>query len=132
MPLAENTAVLLMAHGSRRAEANDDLRQLADELRRRGSISIIIASYLELAAPSIPEGARLCVAEGAQRVLMLPYFLSAGRHVTGDLERFRDELSREFPQVEFRLCPPLGLHPKIVEVVLDRLAEGDGDGTSEP
>jgi sirohydrochlorin ferrochelatase len=122
--MPESTAVLLIAHGSRRAEANEDLRQVAAELLRRGPFTRIEISYLELASPTIPEGGRACVARGAKRVLMLPYFLSAGRHVTSDLEQYRDELAREFADVEFRLCPPLGLHPKIVDVVLDRLRDG--------
>lgn len=122
----ESTAVLLMAHGSKRAEANADLRHVADELLSRGSYQLVEVSYLELAEPSIPDGGRTCVARGAKRVLMMPYFLSAGRHVTTDLEQFRQQLAAEFPDVEFRLCAPLGLHPKIVDVVLDRL-----NGTEE-
>jgi sirohydrochlorin ferrochelatase len=92
---------------------------------QRGPYRVVEVSYLELAPPSIPDGGRACVAKGAKRVLMLPYFLSAGRHVTTDLERFRAELSQEFPDVEFRLCAPLGLHPKIVDVVVDRLREAE-------
>ncbi len=54
---------------------------------------------------------------------MLPYFLSAGSHVTRDLQRFRDELQAEFPDVPFVLCPPLGLHPLMIEIVEARLQE---------
>ncbi|MDA1165061.1 MAG: CbiX/SirB N-terminal domain-containing protein, partial [Planctomycetota bacterium] len=71
------TAVLLIAHGSRRADANYDLVVIADLLRDEGEYSIVVASYLELAVPSIPDGARQCVAAGADCVLMMPYFLSA-------------------------------------------------------
>lgn len=121
------TAVLLIAHGSRRAEANQDLTELAQQLRCHGQFDIIEPSYLELAKPTIPEGGHRCVEQGAQRVLMLPYFLSAGTHVMIDLERIRSELSSAHPAVEFRLCPPLGLHPKMAEIVLDRLQQS-GDG----
>jgi sirohydrochlorin ferrochelatase len=54
---------------------------------------------------------------------MLPYFLSAGAHVVEDLESHRAELSAEFPQVRFELCPHLGLHPLMVEIVRQRLRE---------
>jgi sirohydrochlorin ferrochelatase len=83
------------------------------------------ASYLEIAVPSIPEGARNCIEQGAQSVLMLPYFLSAGAHVVSDLQRFRDELAAEFPDVTFVLCPPLGLHPLMADIVLERLQAGE-------
>ena len=121
----DNSAVLLIAHGSRRADANADLVRLAEILRQRREYPIVEIAYLELASPTIPEGARACVERRARCVLMLPYFLSAGAHVVEDLERFRAELSAEFPGTEFRLCPPLGLHPFIVDVVLERLVEGE-------
>ncbi|MHC4878687.1 MAG: sirohydrochlorin chelatase [Planctomycetota bacterium] len=118
-----STAVLLMAHGSRRAEANQDLVEVAYKLRNTGEYPIIVPSYLELAEPSIPDGARRCVELGATEVRMLPYFLSAGSHVTRDLERFRAALATEFPGVHFRLCPPLGLHPLMLDIVRARLGE---------
>lgn len=117
------TAVLLIAHGSRRAEANHDLVEVADRLREGSEFDIVVASYLELAAPSIPSGAEQCIAAGADHIRMLPYFLSAGSHVMRDLQRFRDELRDRFPQHTFTLCPPLGLHPLMLDIVRDRLAE---------
>lgn len=122
------TAVLLIAHGSRKAAANHDLLELAEILVQRGPYRIVEVSYLELSEPSIPAGGRTCVARGARRVLMLPYFLSAGMHVTEDLTEFRAQLAGEFPDVEFELRPHLGLHPLMVDIVLDRLGETKAQG----
>ena len=122
-----DTAVLLIAHGSRRDEANADLAQLAEAVRARGDFAVVEIAYLEIAEPSIPAAARACAETGASRVLMLPFFLSAGAHVVEDLDRHRRELSVEIAGVEFVLCPPLGLHKKIIDVVLDRLNEGTRD-----
>ena len=121
---ASETAVLLIAHGSRRAAANDDLVQLAQLVMQRSDYSFVEVSYLELVSPTIPEGGQTCVARGARQVLMLPYFLSAGVHVVNDLEAHRNDLANQFPGVEFRLCPHLGLHPLMAEIVLHRLREG--------
>lgn len=113
-------ALLLIAHGSRETEANADLHHLAGELRRTGGYSAIVASFLELAHPDIDEGAARCVAEGAERVVLLPYFLSAGIHVCRDLAAARERLVKRFPQVEFRLAEPLGRHPALAQVVVER------------
>jgi sirohydrochlorin ferrochelatase len=118
---APRTAVLLIAHGSRRAEANDDLVRLGQFVADRGGYEIVEASYLEIADPSIAAGGRTCVEKGATRVLMLPYFLSAGVHVVNDLKTQQNLLAAEFPDVEFILCPHLGLHPLMAEIVLERL-----------
>jgi sirohydrochlorin ferrochelatase len=46
-------AILLIAHGSRVPEANDDLRWLADQLRERCADRAVEVAYLELAEPDI-------------------------------------------------------------------------------
>src|SRR5262245_9544772 len=117
------TALLLIAHGSRRREANSDLDYLAGQLQRRGVYSMVSTSYLELTDPTIADAATACVANGAQRVILLPYFLSAGVHVREDLADARIELARGFPDVEFLLAEPLGRHPLLEEVVLQRAQE---------
>jgi sirohydrochlorin ferrochelatase len=118
-----NTAVLLIAHGSRRAEANRDLDWLAEQLRGQGTYPHVQTSYLELTEPGIEAGGERCVAEGAQRVLMLPYFLSPGVHVREDLIEARDKLRERFPDVGFELAEPLGRHPGLVGIVRERLTE---------
>jgi sirohydrochlorin ferrochelatase len=120
----EKGAVLLIAHGSRREEANRDLVHLADALRTRAIFPIVEIAYLELAQPTILEAGRACVDQGAGRVYLLPYFLSAGAHVTEDLERLRRELADQFPQARFTLCKPLSMHPLLIEILIDRLREG--------
>jgi sirohydrochlorin ferrochelatase len=116
------TALLLIAHGSRRAEANADLHHVAAQLRQQGR-TIVVPAFLELAEPGIVEGGRRCVAAGAERVVLVPYFLSAGVHVRRDLTEARAALAEEFPRVEFRLAEPLGKHPLLLEVVAERARE---------
>ena len=74
--LPHDTAVLLIAHGSRLAAANDDLPRLAGLLRQRFPGSVVEIAYLELTDPTIPQAAAACVRQGATRVLLMPYFLS--------------------------------------------------------
>jgi sirohydrochlorin ferrochelatase len=119
-------ALLLIAHGSRNPEANRDLDHLAQEVRRRGTYALVGTAFLELAEPTIAAGAAVCVAEGAECVVLVPYFLSAGVHVRDDLRRERDALAARFPAVRFILAEPLGQHPALVEVVLQRAAESGG------
>lgn len=124
------TAVLLIAHGSRHQPANDDLHAMAARFAAGGRYAIVEACFLELAEPDIAVGGARCVARGAARVLMIPYFLSAGVHLLRDLTTARDELSRRHPDVEFRLGPPLGPHPLLDELVAARIDElGRGDTT---
>jgi len=117
------TALLLIAHGSRQADANADLYHVADVLRDRAVGDIVLASFLELTEPDIIEGGKRCVAAGAERVVLLPYFLSAGTHVRRDLTEAHARLAEMFPRVCFHLAEPLGRHPLLVDVVVERLRE---------
>jgi sirohydrochlorin ferrochelatase len=113
----------MIAHGSRRAEANAELLDVAGKLRERGRYPIVEVSYLELAEPSIDAGGARCVERGAIRVILLPYFLSPGKHVVEDLAAARDRLAERFPGVSFALAQPLGSHPLILDVVEERARE---------
>lgn len=119
------TALLLIAHGSRRAEANADLEFVAAAVRERGRYPLVRVSYLELAEPGIEAGGAQCVEAGATNVVLLPYFLSPGVHVAEDLTEARDKLIARFPGVRFVLADPLGRHPLLVDVVEQRAAEAE-------
>jgi sirohydrochlorin ferrochelatase len=116
------TALLLVAHGSRHAAANDDLLHVARALEERGH-PIVEAAFLELAGPDIDEAGRRCVERGAERVVLVPYFLSAGVHVRRDLTAARDRLAARYPAVAWRLAEPLGRHPLLLDVVEARARE---------
>lgn len=116
MQPSRDTAILLIAHGSRNQSANQDLVLLADSFRQEG-FSKVEVSYLELAPPTIFEGGSACVAPGIRTVLMLPYFLSAGIHVQRDLEEAKVILAGTFPDVRFILAKPLGPHPLLLDLL---------------
>lgn len=116
-------AVVLIAHGSRLSEANGDARWMAEQLRRREKVRVVEVAFLELAEPTIETAASRCVERGADRVILLPYFLSPGQHVRTDLESWRQRLEGMFPTVSFRLGEPLGRHPLLVEVLCQRLGD---------
>jgi sirohydrochlorin ferrochelatase len=119
------TALLLIAHGSRKEEANADLHDMVEQLRCRNLYACIEASFLEFVEPSIDRGGERCVAFGAERVILLPYFLSAGVHVKRDLVEACRRLTMRYPDVEFHLANPLGRHPLLVQTVLERAREAD-------
>jgi sirohydrochlorin ferrochelatase len=113
-------ALQLIAHGSRQAEANADLQYFVEEFRRGGEYAVVEASFLELAEPTIQDAGARCVDQGAEQVVLLPCFLSAGVHVQRDLSEARRCLAKRFPKVKFLLAQPLGQHPLLMEVLMER------------
>lgn len=118
-----NTALLLIAHGSRHAEANADLFFVADHLRASAEFAAVEASFLELAEPTIDQAGERCAGSGATRLVLVPYFLSAGTHVRRDLTAARDRLAARYPHLSVHLAEPLGRHPLLLDVVAARARE---------
>ena len=113
-------SLILVAHGSRRAESNDEVRHLADQLRARAGdgFDSVRCAFLELAEPSIPDGIEASVREGATDITVLPYFLSAGRHVVTDIPNEVAVKQREHPEVSIRIAPYLGAAGDIADLLL--------------
>lgn len=115
--------ILIVDHGSRLADANDMLREMADVIQNMAGSEVVVRyAHMELAAPDIPEGFAACVKAGATDVTVFPYMLSPGRHSTSDIPRMVKEAARAFPHVTFNVTPAFGLHEKLAQVVLERAA----------
>jgi len=116
------TAILLMGHGSRVAEANAALYRIAEMVAEQGDYPIVEVAFREQHPPNIQAGIDACVARGAQRIVLYPYFLYAGAHVLEDLPDEMAAAARRHPGLQMVLGTPLGVHPKLAEIVCERLA----------
>jgi sirohydrochlorin ferrochelatase len=112
-----------MAHGSRISEANDAVREIAAMVRRITDFDIVEVSFREQHLPNIQQGIDACVAQGAERILLIPYFLFVGAHVREDLPAEMEQAKARYPHVEFAMGGHLGVHRKLAEVVVERVAE---------
>ena len=113
-------ALLVIAHGSRRAESNDEIRELTRLLAERAGsdYAIVRCAFLELAEPSIPDGIEQCIRDGAGEVVVLPYFLSAGRHVAQDIPNEVRGKQDEYPHITIRIAPYLGSADGVIDLLL--------------
>ena len=118
------TAILMMAHGSRIAEANDAAREVAAMVREMTGFEIVEVSFRELHEPNIQQGIDACVARGAQRILLMPYFLFMGAHVQHDLPEEIEAAQKRHPGLEMVMGAHLGAHRKLAEIVAERIGEG--------
>lgn len=118
-----NTALLIMAHGSRIPEANDAALEIARMVQTITGFSIVEVAFRELHEPGIQQGIDTCVARGAQRILMVPYFLFMGAHVLHDLPEEIEEAKKRHPDLIMEMGRHLGVHPKLAEVVAQRVDE---------
>ncbi len=114
-------ALLLVAHGSRRQQSNDEVSVLANKLREtcHHDYSIVHSGFLELATPSIPEGIENCIRDGATRVTILPYFLNSGTHVVNDVPEIAAAARARHPDIDIVVAPHLGASSLMVDLLID-------------
>ena len=115
------TAILIVDHGSRRAESNQLLHDAARRFEKQSQYSIVEPAHMELAEPSIRQASDRCVSRGAQRVVVFPWFLSPGRHWTEDIPELVHEAAQQHPNVEWLVTPPFGIQPGLMTAVNDRI-----------
>lgn len=119
-------SLVLVAHGSRREASNEEVRQLAARLgdRSAGAFAHVSAAFLELAEPSIPDGIVASIDRGADEVVVLPYFLSAGRHVVTDIPEEVEKARATRPGATIRVAPYLGSAEPLLDVLAGLAAAG--------
>jgi len=117
-------ALLLVAHGSRRKESNEEIARLAGKLsdKASGRFDLVEYAFLELAEPSIPDGIAQCLQRGASSVRVLPYFLARGTHVVEDIPNEVAKACQAHPDADIQITPYLGTVDELPEVLL-KLAE---------
>lgn len=123
-------AVLLVGHGSKLAHSSDSLFQVRDALREKEPDTIVHAAFLEICTPDIPGGIELCLEEGADEIVVVPYFVQAGRHVVEDIPRIVASLQEKHPTKSIRLASYLGFDERLVDVVRERIETARGVKTA--
>ncbi len=121
--------ILLAGHGSPKDGANN-LENVANLLHNTihpsCSGNCVRAAYLQFASPDIPEAIKDAVRSGAKKVIIHPYFLSNGMHVSKDIPELIRGAEKMYPDVKFIYTEPLGIHSKITQVVLERIHSAPG------
>ncbi|MCX8070363.1 MAG: precorrin-8X methylmutase [Thermodesulfovibrionales bacterium] len=120
--------IILVAHGSMRKEANNmDVicKLLHNSIHPNCLGDCVKAAYLQFSKPHIKETLTECIKEGANKIIIHPFFLTAGNHVTEDIPSIIDETKKKNPSLEIIYTEPLGIHEKLIQVILDRIRNAD-------
>ena len=99
------------------------LLEVVRVLRESTGMAIVEPAHMELAEPTIAQAFTKCVEQGARQVVIHPYFLSPGQHSTSDIPRMAAQAAADHPGTDFTVTEPLGVDPRISEVILLRIQE---------
>ncbi len=121
-------SILLLGHGSPKKDANN-LEQMGNllhiMLHAGCAEDCVKVAYLQFAEPGIMDTIKECVKQGAKKIILQPFFLSSGMHVTKDIPEMIHEARGLYPGVEFIYTEPLGIHEKLAHIVMERISAAE-------
>lgn len=118
---AEKLGIVIVDHGSRRQESNALLEEVVNLFRQVTNATNVQTAHMEIAEPSIATAFTSAVAEGAELVVVFPYFLSPGRHWNADIPKLAADAAADHPGVRHLVTAPLGLHEAMIAVMQYRI-----------
>ncbi len=116
-------AIIIVDHGSRRAEANAQLEVVAERLRERLPDLLIVTAHLEIAEPNIAQAIATCAAHDATEIIIHPFFLAPGRHTSHDIPTQVRAAANSHPKTRIFITETLGLHPGLIDLIVDRVSD---------
>ena len=126
--------IILVGHGSPKSDANNmDVvgRMLHEKLHPGCSEECVFTAYLQFQSPTLEDALEAAVIKGTKKIIIHPYFLSAGMHVTKDIPGVIEGFKRSSPDIEFVYTEPLGVSQRLVELVVERMEEAAGFAPQE-
>jgi sirohydrochlorin ferrochelatase len=124
-PTSDGTAIILLGHGSRAAGAAEDMEKVVARLMDDPQYDIVEICQMSGLGDHFPEVFDRCVARGATRVVVVPYFLHFGVHLRQDVPAMMMEKARQHPDVKLILGKHLGFDDAMVDIVKKRISESD-------
>jgi sirohydrochlorin ferrochelatase len=124
------TAAVVIAHGSRAEAANDAHRDVCAALAERTG-GPVLPAFLELAEPTLDDAVARLVADGATRVVVLPYFLYPGRHIQRDIPALVDGARAANPAVTIEVGQLFGADPAVLDLLATQLSLAAGPDAAE-
>ena len=112
-------SILLVSHGSHNPKTKQEIADLTQKIKSATQTKHVRFAFLEIESPSIPEGIKQCVEEGADEVLLLLNFLNSGRHVDEDIPAIVADEAKKYPQCTLSVSKPVGQHDGILKLFLD-------------
>lgn len=120
-------ALIIMAHGSRRAEANEEFFNLVKKIGEEASgghkrYCTVLPALLEQAPPTLLEVCR-ALPDTVEEVDIYPLFFNQGRHVEKDIPAQVAEVMDALPEKTVQLLSYFGQSGGLAGLVLDHIAQ---------
>jgi sirohydrochlorin ferrochelatase len=113
------TAVIILGHGSRSTDADTTIRAAVQEVMKADMFAAVEHAFLQYVPPSLQDVLARCVDQNVDRIVIVPFFLQAGAHVTRDIPELVERARKQYPSVDIVVTSYVGAHPLMARIVED-------------
>jgi len=116
-------ALIILAHGSRRKESNQEIENLTNNVRAlvKNEFKLVSFAFLEIAEPSLINSIESLLSKDISEITIFPYFLNSGVHIKSDIPDIVKNARAKHPNCQFKLSPPIGAYKGMSELILKQL-----------
>lgn len=112
------TAIIILGHGSRSAGSDTAVQAVVSAMKKGGN-DIVEHAFLQYVPPTPQDALERCVRQNAGRIVIVPFFLQAGAHVTRDIPELIEKARKRYPGVDITVTGYVGAHQLMAKIVED-------------
>ncbi len=119
------TAVIILGHGSKSTAADEAIQRTAAEVKKLGGYELVEYAFLQYSKPTPQNAIENCIEQKAERIVIVPFFMQSGEHVTKNIPAFLEKAKKRYPDVDIVVTDYAGSHPLMTKIVLDLVGKSD-------
>jgi sirohydrochlorin cobaltochelatase len=116
-------ALLIVAHGSKKPEPNDEIRKLAEAIQDRaaGRFDVVRHAFIQFAEPLVGDVIDQLASDGMTEIVALPFFIAGGSHVQNDIPEMLAEAEQRHPGLSMTVTTHFGNFEGISDLILSEV-----------
>lgn len=107
-PRSASSAVVLFGHGARDPEWARPMQRIRTRMLAEAEAPVVELAFLEFMQPDLPAAVAALVAQGMDRIAIVPVFLAQGGHLKRDLPQLLEQIRQRHPECVITLAPAAG------------------------
>jgi len=120
--MSKKIAVILIAHGSKRSESNEEFKALVKKVKEENTrFDVVEFAFLELAQPSIEDVIEKMHEMKIDEVFLYPYFLNSGKHVAVDILSIAREMQLGIKDMKIEVLKHFGASSSVSKIISNDL-----------
>jgi precorrin-8X/cobalt-precorrin-8 methylmutase len=122
------TGIIIICHGSRGEQGNIEISKALTRITEGVKSFLppeieVIGAALQFNHPTLEEAVESLAMRDVDRIVIMPYFLFSGRHITEHIPELVEKLKHIYPKKQFIMSNPLGSEEYFIGAVAKRIEE---------